>query len=804
MTVISTFVRLGCILTFALSPLTLHAHGSAHPVRYVAANGVDTGTCATPATPCATISYAVNQATKGDKVLVASGEYHAREMDIFFLLSDMVEVQGGYSTRDQFTMRDTDKNEAIITGIPEHYRERLASRGFRLIRDAKASAAPADENRFLARYEKITAAVQGPATCSDGMADEFPCANIDLLSHMPLGAFSSVYSSANDIWGFVDLNDNREYALIGLRGGVAVVDVTDPGNPSEVGLIKGVGSTWRDIKVYQFFDSASGDYKAYAYVTTEGSSGGLQIIDLTGLPASVSLANTITEFFRAHNVYLANIDYATGMALDGMEPFLYIAGANKDGGLYRVFNLIDPINPQLVATNPLGGYMHDATSLVITDSRTAQCHNGHNPCELLISFSGSTVKIWDMTDKSNPVRLSRTNYTNASYSHSGWWSADKMRLFLQDELDEKNLGLNTTLNVLDISNLLDPVLSGKYTGSTQAVDHNGFTRGNRYYMSNYRRGLVVLDVSDPDKPTELGFFDTFPIPEENTATFNGAWGAYPFLPSGNILVSDIDYGLYVVKDRGTASAVVAAFSYSCVLLDCNFDAGGSIGSVTGFDWTFGDGDSASGVSQSHSYDDGGSYTVKLTVTGAGGATDSVSRLVTVSPEPAPISLSYKLVEKNGNTHIDLFWDGVTGDRADIWSNGEIIRNTANDGNFRMFRVEDGSYDIKVCNETSTTGCSNSISVQIGDGSPPPPPPPSGDLTLIAEVVRKNGYTHVYLYWEGANGDRVDIYQDDNKIRNTANDGKFQVYRVIPASYRYQVCEENSTSVCSPEIIVDAN
>ncbi len=804
MTLISRLARLGCILTLTLSPLALHAHSSAHPERYVSTDGVDTGNCAKPANPCATINYAVNQSTKGDRILVASGEYQAREMDIFFLLSDMVEVQGGYSTGDLFKKRDTDRNVTVVTGIPERYRERLASRGFELIRDAKGSVAPLDKNRFLARYEKITTGIQGPATCSDGMAGEFPCANVDLLSHMPLSEFSSVYSSANDIWGFVDLNDNREYALIGLKGGVAVVDVTDPANPSEVGLVKGVGSTWRDIKVYQYLDGASGDYKAYAYVTTEGSSGGLQIIDLTSLPDSVSLANTITEFSRAHNVYLANIDYATGMALDGMEPFLYIAGANKDGGLFRVFNLTDPTAPELVATNPLGGYMHDATSLVITDSRTAQCHNSHNPCELLISFSGATVKIWDMTDKSNPVRLSRTNYTNASYSHSGWWSADKKRIFLQDELDEKNLGLNTTLNVLDISSLLDPVLSGIYTGSTQAVDHNGFTRGDRYYMSNYRRGLVVLDVSDPDNPTELGFFDTFPIPEENSANFNGAWGAYPYLPSGNILVSDIDYGLYVLKDRGTASSVVAAFNYSCVLLDCSFDAGGSTGSVAGFSWDFGDGDSASGVSPSHSFASGGSYPVELTVTGASGATDSVSRIVTVSPDPAPISLTVKLVEKNGNTHIDLNWDGVTGDRAEIWSNGEIIRNTANDGSFRMFRVDDGSYAIKVCNEDSTSECSNEINVEVGDGSPPPPPPPPGDLTLTAEVVRKNGNTHVYLYWEGANGDRVDIYQDGTKIRNTGNDGKFQVFRVTPATYQYQVCEENSTAVCSDEITVDAN
>ena len=66
-------------------------------------------------------------------------------------------------------------------------------------------------------------------------------------------------------------------------------------------------------------------------------------------------------------------------------------------------------------------------------------------------------------------------------------------------------------------------------------------------MSNYRRGLTVFDITDPNQPNEIGFFDTYPSPAENSATFAGAWGTYPFLPSGNILITDSSYGLFVVK-----------------------------------------------------------------------------------------------------------------------------------------------------------------------------------------------------------------------------------------------------------------
>jgi MYXO-CTERM domain-containing protein len=66
-------------------------------------------------------------------------------------------------------------------------------------------------------------------------------------------------------------------------------------------------------------------------------------------------------------------------------------------------------------------------------------------------------------------------------------------------------------------------------------------------MSNYTRGMTVLDISNTADPKEVGFFDTFPV-SDNTS-FNGAWGVYPYLPSGVILISDISSGLYVVRDN---------------------------------------------------------------------------------------------------------------------------------------------------------------------------------------------------------------------------------------------------------------
>ena len=598
-----SFVTLKIVKSTALLSLVLtlstikfvFAHSGAHPVRFVSIDGIDKGSCSSSIKPCASISYAVQQSGKGDKVHVAKGEYTAKSLDIFYLLSDMVIVEGGYSQENKFREKDSVKNLTTITGIPAEYRERLSSRGFHLVQDKKAEAIKLSikDKTLLQTYQKITAKLQGPETCTNGVAGDYPCENIDLLSHLPLADFSSNPTSANDIWGFTDLNDNREYALIGLRNGTAVVDVTDPEAPVEVDTISGVSSTWRDIKVYQCQDDTSGEYNAYAYVTTE-SNQGLQVINLNDLPNAITLENTINDFSTAHNVYLANVDYTNNSVLDGMEPFIYISGSNQQGGAYRVFSLADPASPSLLTTPPVGtGYVHDATTMVISDARTEQCSNGHNPCELLIDFNETTVDIWDTTDKSSPALISSTNYDGASYTHSGWWSADKNYIFIQDELDEQRFGLNTTLRVLDIRDLLSPTVSSTWTGPDQSIDHNGFTKGNRYYMSNYRSGLTVLDVTDPNDISISGSFDTFIVPTENSPQFNGAWGTYPYLASGNLLVSDIEYGLFVLKDNTAPTGYTA----SGHVASCNAFASGGSGGNAGSGSGSGSGSTGASTSQ---------------------------------------------------------------------------------------------------------------------------------------------------------------------------------------------------------------
>ena len=534
---------------YSVSGLTHADHDKA---RYVSADGMDVGKCDDPAQPCKTVNYAGLQSNKGDTIRMAAGNYKIEDVDtLFYLLSDLVPVKGLYSETSAFEKTDVN-NITRLTGVPLEFADKLASKGFTVIVDTKGLDIEKTQNirEKMQVYERLK--VAKPATaCDNGFAGDHACEKMDLLAHVPLSSFSTNPSAANDVWGFYDVNDGKEYAILGLRNGVGVVEVTDPEAPRMVGSVSSQSTSWRDIKVYQHFNRATSRWDSYAYVTADSASVGTMIIDLRSLPNDISVAASDKSDISAHNVYLSNVDYSMGVALNGVEPFLHIAGSNRNGGAFNTYRLDNPVEPDSVYSNgssSRANYSHDVSSMVVTDDRKdTQCVAAGPYCEIFFDFNEDNFQIWDKTLNSAPSRLSTTSYPKVSYVHSGWYTEDKQVVLVHDELDEMDYGLNTTVRLFELSDFGSPSLLSTWAGSTGAIDHNGFVRGNRYYMSNYTRGMTVLDISDTSDPKEIGFFDTFPI-SDNTS-FNGAWGVYPYLPSGVVLISDISSGLYVVRDN---------------------------------------------------------------------------------------------------------------------------------------------------------------------------------------------------------------------------------------------------------------
>tara|TARA_R110002096_G_scaffold65006_1_gene158234 strand:+ start:13229 stop:15919 length:2691 start_codon:yes stop_codon:yes gene_type:complete len=536
--------RIAALLILALGLLGLVDSARAddrEPPLFVAAGGIDSGNCRDAEAPCQSIAYALQRVGKNGRIRIGDGSYALTDSaDIIYLLSGAIDVRGSFMPGSRST----------LTGVPPEFAGELQAKGFHVITDSKGLHQAAVQTQA----SRMTNAAA--TACTGGLAGIYPCDQVDLLSHV---ADRTPGGRGADIWGYLDLNTHREYALVTYSSGTAVFDVSDAENPREVGFVNGQNTTWRDIKVYQFWNATDGRWNAHAYVTADNASDGLVIIDLSELPHRISRLNYSSDFFAAHNVFLTDVDYSTGLSLSpDHAPNLVLAGSNISDGRFRSYSLADPSAPAFIAApatpgNQPGGdrlYMHDAASMIVTGARKdSQCVNAASAdhCDVLFDFNESSLDIWDVTQAANPVRLSQLPYTNSRYTHSGWPSEDRQFLFIQDELDERDRGLLTTLRVVSIADLRAPAIVDEWSGPTRAIDHNGFARGNRYYMSNYTRGLTILDISNAADPQSVGRFDTYP--SSDSTGFPGNWGVYPFLPSGNIALSDIDSGFYMVADN---------------------------------------------------------------------------------------------------------------------------------------------------------------------------------------------------------------------------------------------------------------
>ena len=213
--------------------------------------------------------------------------------------------------------------------------------------------------------------------------------NMNLLKNL------NPYGGANDVWGYT-APDGTELAIYGHRTGTSFVDATDPVNAVEIFHVPGPSSTWRDIKTYL----------NYAYIVTEGSGGGLAIVDLTDPLDPVHVTTYFgSGFDTAHNIW---IDTGAGVA--------YACGAG--GGGMHIVSLADPENP--VQLDWFGNYyIHD---LYVGDGL------GYAG-----AISSGSLRILDLSDPSNPFTLASHFYSGAA-THNAWPTADGSHCATTDEV----------------------------------------------------------------------------------------------------------------------------------------------------------------------------------------------------------------------------------------------------------------------------------------------------------------------------------------------------------------------------------
>jgi choice-of-anchor B domain-containing protein len=308
-----------------------------------------------------------------------------------------------------------------------------------------------------------------------------------------------------NIGGYVDAF-NHEYALVGTSAGLSIVDVTNPVNPVEKFAVPGISSSWREVKTFQH----------YAYVTTEGG-GGLQIINLQYLPDSVQVKQYSGD--GAISGQLSNIH-----ALHIEDGYVYLFGGSLFGGEAKICDLNpDPWNPVYKGHTP-GPYIHDG--YVRNDTLWAA------------HIYGGYFGVYNVADKTNPILVASQN-TTGNFTHNTWLSGNGRTLFTTDEVSNSYL---TAYDVSDVTNIHELDRIQIHPGDNSAI-HNTHIINNYAVSSWYTAGISIVDVSKPGHLVQVGFYDTSP---NSGAGFSGCWGVYPFLPSGNIVASDMQQGLYVL------------------------------------------------------------------------------------------------------------------------------------------------------------------------------------------------------------------------------------------------------------------
>lgn len=308
-----------------------------------------------------------------------------------------------------------------------------------------------------------------------------------------VGKLSITNLPIHNVWGYTDSATGKKYALLcASTAGLRIVDVSDPSNPVLAASISGNGIQAIDVKTW----------KNYAYIVAESPSVSGKVIDLTNPAKPVRVGS----FPGGHNIAITD------------KGYLYLAAP----GL-RIFDLnTNPVNP----------------NLLFTDN---SC-NGHD-----ISIVGETL--FDFSDNcgTRMFNISRPDTIvplgvvppSGIFHHSGWPSKDGKFLYICDELASP---AKSDITVWNISDMTNPFLVDSFA-DTDAYVHNLYVKDNYAFVSYYRAGFRVFDISGNGSIKLVAEYDTDSA--SSGPGYGGNFGVYIFWGTDMILASDETKGLYI-------------------------------------------------------------------------------------------------------------------------------------------------------------------------------------------------------------------------------------------------------------------
>jgi choice-of-anchor B domain-containing protein len=517
--------------------------------------------------------------------------------------------------------------------------------------------------------------------------------------------FNLVY---NEVFGWA-APSGAEYAILGSHQRTYFIDVTNPATPIVRDSVEGTYPICihRDFKTYQH----------YCYGVADEGNSTLQIIDMSYLPDSVHVVYNSAQYFeRAHNVFI-----------DTTRGRLYAVGTNTQNAGVIIFDLAtNPANPILLASLNLGSYTHDLS----VRNDTAYMNNGYDG-----------LKVVDFTNPTMPVVLAAMpNYPQQGYNHSCWLTENGDYLAMCDEtrnksckmVDVRNLG-NVGVVSLFRSALLGPA-------DSTSIPHNPLIVGNYVCVSYYHDGVQIWDISNPAAPQHAAGYDTWP----NNVNYNdyyGAWGVYPFLPSGTVLGSDVHNGLFVFRVPFPFPRPITAL-VSTTASTCSNTANGSAlvtptGGTRPYTYVWSSGQTTPGIQAMLP----GNYTV--TISDRYGY--NIVQTVTI-PGPAPLLGNAQVAAEScpgtANGEIDLLPSGGTQPYNFHWSTGDLVED--------LNGLTAGIYTVTI---TDAAGCVRIEAIPVSSLLPAPTAIAGPDTILCddALLVQAQAPTQGSGHWQWVSG-----------------------------------------------------
>ncbi len=339
--------------------------------------------------------------------------------------------------------------------------------------------------------------------------------------------------------------DANTYAVVASsdENGLQIVNITDPDNPTAAGRLADATDLLLDganaVAAFRI------DSSTYAAVPS-GGEGGLQIVNVTD-PDNPTAAGNLEDTEPANpgedELLLGG---AGGVEIFQVGSDVYAAvTSNTEGGL-QIVNVTDPDNPTAA------GQLADATDLLLDAPLGVDVFliGGKIYATMTSTSNGKAgLQIIDITDPDNPTAAGQLADAN-NLLLEGTIGVDVFMIGTKTYAAVSSV-VEHGLQIIDVSDPDNPAAAGRLADTTDLLLRNAqgvdvFTTEDGTYaaVTSEFGGLQIIDVSDPDNPAAAG-----QIADDTDLLLGVAYDVAVFLNGGDtyaVVATDME-GLQIVK-----------------------------------------------------------------------------------------------------------------------------------------------------------------------------------------------------------------------------------------------------------------